>query len=167
MILLNGFCEPLYFSYSHQQKLNLVKSWDSSPNWLMQHEASSCGSLRRVRSPVSKTSFNHLLASEEWCAGSTGCALRVVIVPSIAEEMLLDGPGDMLHAAAFVPVDMVLDWFCDVLGTVGGYLCTCIQLPIGASDHWSNSAFAENVSPCTKWGLPWVVEAYMGLVLRV
>ena len=49
-------------------------------------------------------------------AGSTGCALGVVILASLAEEMLLDGPGDMLGAAAFVPVDMVLDGPGDVLG---------------------------------------------------
>ena len=40
------------------------------------------------------------------------------MVASVAEEMLLDGPGDMLAAAAFAPVDMnmVLDGPGDVLG---------------------------------------------------
>lgn len=43
------------------------------------------------------------------------CSLVIVTVASVTEELLLDGPGDVLCEAA--SVDMVHDGPCDVLGT--------------------------------------------------
>ena len=77
----------------------------------------------------------------------------------------------------------------------GGHLSTCILVPVGASDCWLVSccvlsimrhtrgarllilfcfltavtyilcAFAVNASPCAKWGPPWIVGPYGGVVL--
>ena len=48
-------------------------------------------------------------------AGSTGCALGVVIVASVPVVYLIDGPGDLLGAAVSVEMLLLLEGPDDVL----------------------------------------------------